>query len=53
MSPQPAKLLSGKWVVVGHNPDGTPFIVKCPDEAHATALAKQIKGKVKKQKKGR
>ena len=53
MSPQATKLPSGKWVVIGTNPDGSPFVIKCPDEAHATALAQRIKGKVKRQKKGR
>jgi hypothetical protein len=53
VSPQPAKLLSGKWVVIGTNPDGSAFVVKCQSEAEAVKVAREIKGKVKKQKKGR
>lgn len=53
MSPQPAQLKSGKWIVVGHNPDGSAFVVKCQSEAEAVKVAQEIKGKVKKQKKGR
>lgn len=42
---------SGSWAVVGRNPDGTEFIVKCPDEAHAKSVAKELKGKVRRLKK--
>ena len=45
------KSLSGSWAVVGRNPDGTEFIVKCPDEAHAKSVAKELKGKVRRLKK--
>lgn len=41
------QLAQYKWVVVGHNPDGSPYAISCDTEAEARKVAKEVKGTVK------
>jgi hypothetical protein len=49
MKANSTKSRSTKWVVISSNPDGTPFTIKCDDESHARKLAKEVKGKVRRE----
>jgi len=46
-SPPRTNTSRAKWVVIGHNPDGSPYVVMCETEAQATKLAKELKGRIK------